>query len=294
MSKEQQKMITIEIDNGTCIKCSKCVKVCPAHILTQEFSKSEIGLHNVQACIACGHCVAICPTDSVIHSEFPQQKMHTLNREIMPTPEQVMELCRARRSNRAFLSSAIQEEHLKQIVEAAHLAPTASNGQEVSFTLITNVKLLKKISEISIQSFEATVKKVNHPLIKPFISLIAPDAKAGFPHLETVISKYRNGYDIILREAKAVLFFHTPSKSNFGKQDANLAYQNASLMAESLGVSQFYTGYVCISIELDKNKRLAKLLDIEGTIHAGMALAMPAFKFVKYMDRKNVNLNILS
>lgn len=287
-------MITTDIDNTTCIKCGKCVKVCPAHILTQEFSKSEIGLQNIHTCISCGHCVAVCPTNSVIHSKFPEHKVHTLNREELPTPEQVMELCRARRSNRAFLSSSVPEEYLKQIVEAAHLAPTASNGQEVSFTLVTNPKLLKQISEVSIESFESTVKKANHPLIKPFIGLVAPDAKEGLPHLEAVINKYRNGYDIILREAKAVLFFHTPVKSNFGKQDANLAYQNASLMAESLGVSQFYTGYVCISIDLDKKQKLAKLLNIEGKIHAGMALAMPAFKFPKYIDRKDVEINILS
>lgn len=286
-------MITIDIDDA-CIKCSKCVKVCPAHILTQDSSKSQIGLQNVHTCIACGHCVAVCPTDSVIHSEFPQQKVHTLNREIMPTPEQVLELCRARRSNRAFLPSAVPEEYLRQIVEAAHLAPTASNGQEVSFTLVTNPELLKQISEVSIESFQATVKKANNPLIKPFINLVAPDAKAGLPYLKAVINKYRNGYDIILREAKAVLFFHTPAKSNFGKQDANLAYQNASLMAESLGVSQFYTGYVCISIELDKKQKMAKLLNIEGQIHAGMALAMPAFKFPKYIDRKKVSLNIFA
>ena len=287
-------MITIDIDNTTCIKCSKCLKVCPAHILTQEFAKSEIGLQNIQTCIACGHCVAACPTDSVIHSEFPQHKIHTLNRENLPTPEQVLELCRARRSNRAFLSSAVPENYLQQIVEAAHLAPTASNGQEISFTLVTKPELLKQISEISIETFESTVKLANSPFVKPFIGLIAPDAKAGLPHLEAVTNKYRNGYDIILREAKAVLFIHAPAKNRFGKQDANLAYQNASLMAESLGVSQFYTGYVCTSIELDKKQKLAKALNINGQIHAGMALAMPAFKFSKYVDRKDLEVNILS
>ncbi|MFV0417328.1 MAG: nitroreductase family protein [Dysgonomonas sp.] len=287
-------MITISIENESCIKCSKCVKVCPAHILTQETSKSNIGLQNVHTCIACGHCVAVCPNESVIHSEFPQQKVHMLNRDILPTADQVLELCRARRSNRAFLSSGVPEKYLKQIVEAAHLAPTASNGQEVSFTLVTNSELLKQISEISVKSFEATVKKAKHPLIKPLLSLIAPEAKEGLPHLESVINKYRNGYDIILREAKAVLFFNTPAKSNFGKQDANLAYQNASLMAESLGVSQFYTGYVCISVELDKKQKLAELLNIKGQIHAGMALAMPAFKFPKYVDREDIKVNIFS
>lgn len=286
-------MITIDIDKESCIKCGKCVKVCPAYILTQENSKAEIGLRNIHTCIACGHCVAVCPTDSVIHSEFPEHKVHTLNRDILPSPEQVMELCRARRSNRAFLSSAVHEEYLRQIVEAAHLAPTASNEQKVSFTLVTNPELLKQIADITINTFEATVKKITSPFIKPFINLIVPGAKEAVPALSAVIKKHRSGTDAILRGAKAVLLIHTPSSSNFGRQDANLAYQNASLMAESLGVSQFYTGYVCIAIDLDKKRKLAKLLNIEGTIHAGMALSMPAFKFPKYTDRKELNLTVL-
>lgn len=286
-------MITIDIDKDTCIKCGKCVKVCPAYILTQEDPKAEIGLRNIQNCIACGHCVAVCPTDSVIHSEFPEHKVHTLKRDILPTPEQVMELCRARRSNRAFLLSQVPEEYLRQVVEAAHLAPTASNGQEVSFTLVTNPDLLKQISTITINTFETTVKKITNPFVNPFINLIVPGAKEAVPTLNAVIAKHNSGTDAILRGAKAVLFIHTPSSSNFGRQDANLAYQNASLMAESLGISQFYTGYVCIAVDLDKKRRLAKLLNIEGTIHAGMALSMPAFKFPKYTDRKELNINVL-
>lgn len=286
-------MIEIDIDNESCIKCGKCVKVCPAYILTQENPKSEIGLRNVHMCIACGHCVAVCPTDSVIHSEFPEQKVHSLNRDILPTPDQVMELCKARRSNRAFLSSPVPEEYLRQIVNAAHLAPTASNGQEVSFTLVTNPDLLKQIADITIETFEITVKKITNPFVKPFVNLISPEAKGAVPKLNAVIAKQKSGTDAILHNAKAVLFFHTPKSSNFGRQDANLAYQNASLMAESLGVSQFYTGFVCIAVDLDKKKKLTKLLNIEGVIHAGMALSMPAFKFSKYTDRKDLNLTVL-
>ncbi|WP_183306579.1 nitroreductase family protein [Dysgonomonas hofstadii] len=284
--------MTIDIDKETCIKCGKCVKVCPAYILTQEDPETEIGLRNIQTCIACGHCVAVCPTDSVIHSEFPEQKIHPLNRDILPTSEQVMELCKARRSNRAFLSSSVPEEYLRQIVEAAHLAPTASNGQEVSFTLVTNPDLLKQIAEITINTFETAVKKITNPFVNPFINLIVPGAKEAVPTLSAVIAKHRSGTDAILRGAKAVLLIHTPASSNFGRQDANLAYQNASLMAESLGVSQFYIGYVCIAIDLDKKRKLAKLLNIEGTIHAGMALSMPAFKFPKYINRKELNLTV--
>ena len=72
------------------------------------------------------------------------------------------------------------------------------------------------------------------PAISPFERLLREDTQKS----------------IILR--KAVVFIHAPRTSRFGYQDANLAYQNASLMAECLGVSQFYTGFVCSAIEQDK------------------------------------------
>ena len=64
-------------------------------------------------------------------------------------------------------------------------------------------------------------------------------------------------------------------------------------MAESLGVAQFYTGFVCSAVEQDRNRRLAKMLGISGKIHAGMALGMPAFRYPNYIDRKNINVTKL-
>ena len=66
--------------------------------------------------------------------------------------------------------------------------------------------------------------------------------------------------------------------------NANLAYQNGSLMAEALGVSQFYMGFVCNAVRMSKG-RLEKRLGIGGTIHAAMALGMPALRFDNYVDR---------
>lgn len=286
-------MISLAIENESCIRCGKCVKVCPAYILTQEAPKASIGVRNVKNCISCGHCVDVCPTLSVLHSDFPAEKVHVLKRETLPTPEQTIELIRARRSNRAFSKKQVPMESLKQIVEAAYLAPTANNGQELSFTLITDRDVLQKVIQFTIEIYEETIKKLTNPLLKPLINLTAPHAKEALPKLKGVVKTHHRGVDIILREATAILFIHAPESSTFGRQDANLAYQNGSLMAESLGVSQFYTGFVCSATDLDKKERLAKLLGIKGKIHAGMALGMPAFKYPRYTDRKELKLTII-
>ena len=216
--------VQINIDTASCIRCGKCVKVCPAWIMTQAKPGDPIGLRNIDSCIVCGHCAAVCPTGSVRHSSFPPDKIHPIDRNGLPSPEQVLLLCKARRSNRALSDRPVPQEAIDRILEAAHRAPPASNRQEVSFT------------------------------------------------------------DLILREAKTLILIHTPYANRFGAADANLAYQNGSLMAESLGVSQIYTGFVLSALAQDKKCKFLKSIGIQGKVHAGMALGMPLFLYPNYID----------
>lgn len=282
----------LKIDASTCIKCSKCVKVCPSRIFVQLTAGSEVMLENMESCISCGHCVAVCPSNSVIHEAFPPEKVHPINFAALPTPEQVMLLCKARRSNRAFTKQPVPPAMLNQILEAAHCAPTASNMQQVVFTLITNPQQISEITDYTIRTFQPIVKILENPVLKPILKRLLSEVYKYLPSFYRLIEERKKGNDLILRGATAVILIHTPKDNRFGCQDANLAYQNGSLMAESLGVSQFYTGFVCVAIKQDKKNKLAKLLGINGTIHAGMALGMPSFRYPKYIDRKEIEVNL--
>lgn len=225
----------------------------------------------------------VCPTSSVIHSEFPPEKVHRIDRELLPTPEQVMLLCKTRRSNRALKSQPVPDAMLNQIMEAAHVAPTGSNVQQVSFTLVTDPEKVRKVVELSMNVFSGILNVLKSQPESPGISQM-------IGYITHLTESYSQGNDPILRGAETLLLFHTPKELSFGYADANLAYQNGSLMAEALGVSQFFTGFLCTAIKEDKTNSIKNYLGIDGVVHAGMALGMPEFKFVNYVDRDEMKV----
>lgn len=286
-----EQNIHIEIAES-CIRCGKCARVCPFEILVQEQPGAPIELKHPESCIRCGHCVAVCPTDSVIHNLFPADKVHPIDYTQMPTPEQVLLLCRARRSNRAITSRPVPPEMLDQILEAAHRAPTASNLQQVSFTVVTDPQKLRAVSEFTLKTFDKVYKKLTNPLLKPILKRIMPGVYRYVPIFKRLKQNDEAGKDPILRHATALIFIHTPASNRFGAADANLAYQNGSLMAESLGISQVYMGFVLSATQQD-GKTLNRELGIEGKIHAIMALGMPAFRYSHYIDREELHVQRL-
>ena len=283
----------ININHESCIKCRRCVRVCPSAIFFSKEEGGQIGIRNESYCIFCGHCVAVCPTDSVIHRDFPPEKVHRVERSLLPSPESLALLINSRRSNRGFGKKPVPENLLDAILRAAHSAPTASNRQEVAYTLITGPEKLQRVVDYTMDSFKSAVKALKNPVLKPVLKPFMPDNYKMLPRMERLIKEYEKGNDPILRHATALILIHTPAGNRFGRDDANLAYQNGSLMAESLGVAHFYTGYVCTAIRRDRKNRLAGLLGIDGEIHAGMALGMPDFTYPNYVDRKEISLNHL-
>ena len=279
--------MNISIDSERCIRCGRCAKVCPSLVFGQEKPGAGVQVAAPENCIVCGHCAAACPTAAVQHGEFPADKVHPVDRTQLPTPEQLMLLCKARRSNRALTRKSVPQELLDRILDAAHAAPTASNMQQVGFTVLTDPADLRFVVERTLDFCRRMLRLLEMPVLGPVVRKLVKGADRYRLTFRRLLDEYdRHGRDRVLRGATALILVHTPAGNRFGAIDCQLAYQNGSLMAEALGVSQIYTGFVLTAAHADKKQRLTRRFGIDGAIHAGMALGMPEFAFPNYIDKK--------
>lgn len=277
----------IAIDSARCIGCGRCDRVCPSMVFAQERPGERPEVAAPENCIGCGHCVAVCPTGSVLHELFPKERVHGIDRSALPSPEQLLLLLRARRSNRDLKKEPVPREYLEQIVEAAHRAPTASNLQQVGFTVATDPEQLRFAIEYTLDFCRRMMRLLEMPLLGPIVRRFVKGADRYRATFRRLIEEYeQHGRDRILRGATALILIHAPRENRFGAIDCQLAYQNGSLMAEALGISQIYTGFLYTAIRSDRKNRLARAFGIDGTIHAGMALGIPACRFPNYIDKK--------
>ena len=286
--------VSLQIDATRCVRCGKCAWVCPSEILRQEEKGGEIRVQHSEECIACGHCVAVCAKDAIQHSAFPDGTTHPIDYAQLQTADQLFALMQARRSNRALTSRPVPHEALERIVEAATLAPTATNARLLSFTVVTDPEQLRAVAGFTIQVFDKLANLLLNPVVKCLVKPFQPELYEKYaPMFASLKEAYAKGEDPILRKATALLIIHSPKSNRFGAEEANLAYQNASLMAESMGVSQIYMGFVLTAIRQAKKGAFSRLLGIEGEVFALMGLGMPAFRYPRSVDHREQPVRFL-
>lgn len=276
----------ISINNDTCIRCGKCQRVCPAFIPVIE-QDAVPSLRHPEVCIGCGHCVDVCPTGAYVHTDFPAVSIHDINRNILPEPESLMELIRSRRSNRTITATPIPQRSLDMIQEAARYAPTAQNSRQVHIHLITDDEALLKVETATINYFMSLARFMLLPPVKAIMRPFLRKLYDEVPALMAMNEQFKKGQRPCICNCTALLILSAPKGYSFGAQDCNLAYQNSSLMAESLGVSQIYMGFVQTAMFMMGCKRAAKVLGIPKghKAFAIMGLGIPAFKYAKYTTR---------
>jgi nitroreductase len=137
------------------------------------------------------------------------------------------EALRGRRSIREYVSKAVPEELVRQVIEAATFAPSAKNGQQWRFTVLTG-DAKKKLTDRFRHELELLSKRIG-------------DANMGSAF----------GSCSIMKEAPVVIMVWNAGKMGWEteKHSVAAATQNMLLKAYSLGLGSLWIGDIFFVVE---------------------------------------------
>ena len=129
-------MVSLELNQDHCIRCGRCISVCPQRILGRHTNGSVDVLHGALArCIRCGHCVAVCPKAALTLEHIAPSSLPLVEDAPLSDLQRDM-LFKTRRSTRAYKDEPVDRNVLLKALEEARYAPTASNCEEVAWLLV--------------------------------------------------------------------------------------------------------------------------------------------------------------
>ncbi len=147
---------------------------------------------------------------------------------------ELMEVIRKRISIRAYQDKPLPKDVIDAILEAARLAPTARNLQQLEYKAVTNQALIKRLSE----GIAEVLKKE------------APDMKAP--------PGFRPSF---FYGAPLLVIITAPKENMWGPSDAALAAENILLYATSVGLGSCFIGMARL---IERDEALLKELNIAG------------------------------
>lgn len=279
----------IEIQD-TCIGCSKCVDVCPRYLFSIEKQKAVIT--DFDPCHDCGHCIGICPVDAIIHQrlivnsvdeDFPSMGK-------LSSYEAVLEIIRQRRSIRLFSDKQITSDEINQLIQLGRYAPTGHNSRKVCYSIINSREEVEYLLDNVIDLFKTLKSRLSSSFWMILITLLGKResymrAKENLYRLNSHIYHWEKGIDKVFHNSSTLILIHAAKDVPSPIEDCNIAAQNISLGAPTLGLGTTFIGYLHKSWYY--SKKIRKIIDLPSShlLHACLAVGTPKNKFKRLVSR---------
>ena len=112
----------VTVDQDKCTGCATCVRICHEHCMSIRLKKIHI---DYTSCSTCTQCIAACPERALSWNGVSPT---LFDNKLMPTPLQLDELLRERRTVRHFTAERVSREVLEKIASYGVYAPTHSHN----------------------------------------------------------------------------------------------------------------------------------------------------------------------
>jgi nitroreductase/NAD-dependent dihydropyrimidine dehydrogenase PreA subunit len=293
-----QNTVTTSIDQDLCIGCGLCVEVCPAKTLSMQDGKASVsGSYSM----GCGHCEAVCPVDAIrveaLEHPFTLSYSEVDDRWLAHgeyDTAQLVRLMRSRRSCRNYTEREIDRKLLEDLVKIGATAPSGTNMQPWTFTILARRREVVILGEYVARFFEKLNRMAEKPWFRLFSKYFGGDALGIYyrRYYETVreglLLWKQEDKDTLFHGATAAILVGGKKTASSPMEDGLLASQNIMLAAHSLGLGSCMIGFAVEAIKRDRKIRMQLEIPDDESIYAVIALGYPAEQYEKAGHRKKI------
>jgi nitroreductase len=252
--------------------------------------------------MTCGHCIGICPKDAISlkTDEFEKMGFNTFSCEDKwikhgkyDTPE-LVRLMLSRRSCRNYKDEDVSKEILEDLIKIGTTAPSGSNCQEWTFTVIPTKKDVSVFGDKIAKFFKNLNKMASNTILRKGMSLFGNKKldfyfENYFEKVKETIDLYENeGIDKLFHGATAVIMVGGIKDSSCPSEDALLATQNILLGAHAMGLGTCLIGFAVNAIANDAKLKASLGVNNNEKVYSVIALGNPKEKYQKLTVRKKI------
>lgn len=221
-------MSLFTVDHNVCTLDGFCAQVCSQRLIEMTEDGPVPIAEAAEKCNLCGHCLAVCPVGALSLKDMPIEESPDIDQNLTVGENEMVQMMRARRSIRSYLPEPVDDEVLTRLIDAAHYAPTGSNIQPVSFSVIRGRAGVKKLSALVIDWLREQVKT-------------AEPAEAA--KITPLLESFDTGWDRILRDAPNLVVTHGPADLYATEKACLIAASYLELAAPCFGLGACWAGY---------------------------------------------------
>lgn len=289
--------VTARIDAQRCIGCEACIRVCPKETLAIEADKAVVRGHES---MNCDHCAAACPTEAirVAAVEPALFRFETFNADLRWMPHggfdtaSLVNLMGSRRSCRNFTAQPVERALLEDLVKVGITAPSGSNCQPWTFTLLADRTAVNRLGQRVGDFFRKTNRLAEKGWLRAGLKLLGKPAldtyyRRHYATVEMALKAWDDGgRDLLFHGATAVMVVGAENDASCPAEDALLATGNILLAAHAMGLGTCLIGFVIEAMRRDKG--IARLLGIpdQETPHAVIAVGWPDETYQRVAGRR--------
>jgi nitroreductase/NAD-dependent dihydropyrimidine dehydrogenase PreA subunit len=289
----------IEIDRDLCNGCGLCVAVCPTGTISL---REEKAIASGGESLLCGHCEAVCPREAIrvrgIDREMSEYKTFSAEKQWLPpgnfNTSLLVRLMASRRSCRHFTDRPVERALLEDLVKIGITAPSGTNSQSWTFTILPRRKAVQAFAERVAYFFERLNATAEKTLLRMFLRLIGKgelDAyyRGYYRKVKEAIEEWHaSGKDPLFHGSTAAILVGSKPGASCPAEDALLATQNILLAAHSMGLGSCLIGYAVAAMKRDPSIRQSVGIPSDEEIHSVIALGYPDEVYQRTAGRRKV------